>query len=107
MVTNGCITIYHYDEEICGYVIFHYKNASIYKGVRLTVKDTGFVNDGFLRIRIYTKKEMPISTRDYVFTGITNEPLDKNKCLKVVSYGDNRRGVTPHYRIECGQKYRR
>lgn len=107
MITNGSITIYHYDEEGGTYTPYIYRDASIYSGVRVAVKNSGFVNDSFLRIRIATENDILIGTDDYVYIGETEAPVDKSVCMKVVAYGDNRRGALPHWRIECGQKYRR
>ena len=107
MITNGSITVYHYNPDDGTYNLRVYKSASIYKGKRITVRGSGFVDDSFLRIRIPTTEEIPISTDDYVFNGKTDAPIDKNSCLKVMGFGDNRRGCLPHWRIECGQKYRR
>lgn len=107
MITNGSITVYHYDEDSGNYELTVYPKASIYSGKRITVRGSGFVNDSFLRIRVPTDKEILISTDDYVYVGVTDAPIDKAACLKVMGYGDNRRGILPHWRIECGQKYRR
>ena len=107
MISNGSITVYHYDDESGEYISTVYPEASIYRGKRITVRGSGFVNDSFLRIRVETEKEIPISTDDYVYLGSTDAPIDKNACMKVIGYGDNRRGNLPHWRIECGQKYRR
>ena len=107
MITNGAITLYHYDASSCVYTPAVYENASIYRGERTAVRSGGFVNDVFLRIRLDTAEDIAVSTDDYVFVGITDEPIDKSRCVKVVGYGDNRRGALPHWRIECGQKYRR
>ena len=107
MISNGSITVYHYDEKSGEYILSVYPEASIYKGKRITVRGTGFVNDSFLRIRVPTEKEIAISTDDYVYIGATDAPIDKNACMKVMGFGDNRRGNLPHWRIECGQKYRR
>ena len=107
MITNGGITVYHYNDEKEMYEIAFYPRASIYKGKRVTVRGTGFVDDSFLRIRVPTTEDIAIKTDDYVYIGKTDAPLDRNACMKVLGFGDNRRGFLPHWRIECGQKYRR
>lgn len=98
---NGSVTIYHYDEEKEIYLPAHYKKSSIYHGSKTIAKDGGFVSTGVCKIRIPTSERIDISTDDYIFLGLTNEPINKEKCLKVNAFGDNRRGTLPHWRIEC------
>ena len=100
---NGSITIYHYDEETETYIIAQYPTASIYHGSKTIPQDGNLISQGFCKIRIPTSEKINISTNDYVYLGITDEELDKSKCLKVMAFGDNRRGSSQmhHWRIEC------
>lgn len=102
---NGSVTIYHYDAENGKYTPAQYPNASIYHGTRTAPQNGGFISAGYCKIRIPTCEIIDISTDDYVFLGLTDEPIDKGLCLKVTSFGDNRRGSKRmhHWRIECDE----
>ena len=80
MLTNGTVTIYHFDEENEEYAPISYGNANIFRRKRSADEKGG----------------------DYVYLGTTSAPLDRDSCLFVTGYSDNRRGTLKHWRIECG-----
>lgn len=102
---NGGVTIYHYDAESGNYKREQYTRASIYHGTRTAPQEGGFVSAGYCRIRIPTSESIEISTDDYVFLGLTDEPIDKGRCMKVSAFADSRRGSKNmhHWRIECNE----
>lgn len=100
---NGTVTIYHYDEASEAYAATQYPKASIYHGTKTVAQDGNLISQGFCKIRIPTSERIDISTDDYIYLGLTDAPLDKSQCLKVIAFGDNRRGskMLHHWRIEC------
>lgn len=100
---NGSITLYHYDENSGSYTSMQYPSVSIYHGSKTVTQDGNLISQGFCRIRIPTAERIDVSTNDYVYLGITDAELDKSICLKVMAFGDNRRGSKHmhHWRIEC------
>lgn len=102
MLTNGTVTIYHFDEQNEEYAPISYGDANIFHRKRSADEKGGFTAASQCIIRIPTDKAIAIETGDYVYLGTTSAPLDRDSCLLVTGYSDNRRGTLKHWRIECG-----
>lgn len=107
MLDCGGITIYSYDEKRGGYTPHQYKNVSIYMKKGSVGSNYGYSGRGGISdsnvciIRIPTGSAVAVSCDDYVYLGLTGGAIDKSKCMKVISFSDNRRGGLKHWKIEC------
>lgn len=107
MLTNGSVTVYHYNEASGGYTPKQYKNVSVYFKCGSECGGSGYRGSGGFRdsnvckIRIPTSKEIDISCDDYIYLGLSGGKIDKSKCRKVFAFADNRRGSLKHWRIDC------
>lgn len=107
MIANGSITLYSYDENSGTYTPCQYRNVSIYMKNASAGSNYGysgrggFTDSNVCTVRIPTSAAIDISCDDYVYPGLAAGAIDKSKCLKVVSFSDNRRGSLKHWRIDC------
>jgi len=102
MIINGSVTIHHYDEENESYKARFFPNAHIYKKIGIQTEKAGKGSAVDCKIRIYTGESIDIAVGDYVFTGKAYSDIpDKEKCLAVTDYSDNRHSVQQHWRVHC------
>ncbi len=102
MITNGSVTLYHYDEADSKWERTLFSGVSIYRRNGATASGGSFKPDNYCVIRIPYKKAISVSVGDYIYTGNTpsKEP-SFGVCLKVTSFSENLRGLSPHIKIIC------
>ena len=101
MTTNGDITIFHYDEASESYTRSYFPEVFRGHTVQIASEKGGFAHSDIARIRIPTEEEITVSVGDYVFFGKASEDApEKEKCVRVMGFRDNRFGVLPHWRID-------
>ncbi|MBQ4109704.1 MAG: hypothetical protein IJC74_02355 [Clostridia bacterium] len=94
MLTNKGVTVYHFTGH-SGYLRYFYSDASVH-----SVFKNG---SDLVKIRIPTTLFIPVCNGDYVFLGKSDAIVpEKEKCVRVTEFSDNRRGVNPHWRIVAG-----
>jgi len=101
MTTNGCVTIYAYDEESGEYTSAVYP-ASVFRRTN-DGENSGIRREGECTVRIPTSDAVTVTLGDLVYIGIGEREPDKDKCLTVVGITDNRRGSANmrHWRLEA------
>lgn len=95
MLTNGGVTLYHFTGH-SGYVRYYYGVANIHSSQKKEGTD-------LVKIRIPTALFVPVCNGDYLFLGKSESIIpEKEKCVRVTEFSDNRRGANPHWRIIAG-----
>ena len=102
------ITIYHFENDTIEKIYFNgKKNPKVYfrHNKKVNLIDKGLEKGSTGSITIPTKKELKITTDDYVIEGIIKDEfdleklMDKYQVFKIVSVDDNRKGNLQHYKI--------
>ncbi len=102
MLTNGCVSLYHYNEAARTWRRSFFPSASIYRRFSSSSSTGSFAPENYCVIRIPDHASSDISIGDYIYIGniLTAEP-DFKLCLKVTSFCRNNRGRSPHLKIIC------
>lgn len=102
MISNGSVTLYHYDEANSKWERTLLSGVSIYRRNGALSSKGSFAPDNYCVIRVPSQKDISLSIGDYIYTGNTpsQEPLF-GVCLKVTAVSQNLRGLSPHIKIIC------
>ena len=102
MISNGSVTLYHYDEAASVWERTLFSGVSIYCRHGSSASKGSFSPDNYCVIRIPYQKDISISVGDYIYTGAdsSKEP-SLGGCFKITSVSKNLRGLSPHTKIIC------
>ena len=105
MKAENSITLWHFDDTgVCNRLVFPYAHIYLKRGVTKSgIKEKGFHSDDSLVVRIPGNEQIDVSLGDYVAPGEHKSQDPDFRCaLKVTVICDNRRGLSPHWKLLCG-----
>lgn len=106
MTADDCVTVWHFDSKSGEFINTVYEKAYVREKKKISksrIKQRGFCCDDSLVVRIPTECALSIAAGDYLCRGkdLSDEP-NRETTFKIIGINDNRRGLSPHYRLFCG-----
>ena len=105
MVADKVVTLWHFgDSESPVRKVFRKVHIDFVKRIEKNgIKQRGFFDGTYAKVRIPTVKEINILPGDYLFIGeCCEDELPMENILKVTEVKDNRRGGQKHWKVVCG-----
>lgn len=102
MFSNGCVSLYHYNEKNEEWVRSFFPCAGIYRKFGSESSKCSFASDNYCVIRIPYYADSDIAIGDYICLENSRAAVpDKTLCLKVTAFCRNKFGSSPHLKIIC------
>lgn len=106
MKAKNSITLWHFEESGSKVTRTFFPNVHLYsqKGITKSgIKEKGFHQRDTAIVRIPTMEDIKVACGDYIAIGEhTTDTPDYSCVAKVTGICDNRRGMSPHWKLSCG-----
>ncbi len=106
MKAEDSITLWHFEEGGERVTRLFFSGVHLYFQKRITksgIKEKGFHREESAVVRIPGENDIPVACGDYFMKGQhTDDEPDYSRAFKVTEICDNRKGLSPHWKLSCG-----